>query len=378
VSTQNNIETLSNCRACNSDSLVLAATRKKFPLYIWPLPIIKSTRLEDIKLYVCNECGYMQLQNMEPNTISEIYRDEVFNITNLKQNESRYLLITNSNKNIFVDKKVMEIGGGRNAFVTMLPKNVEKWVVDFSIEKSVKSIVNGYYTGDFNNLNINNKEFDFIFMFHVLEHFNNPGKALNKIRTLLKETGRLIVEVPNFGFESKNRPYYTLFHMHISLFTDVALTSMMARHGFRCVTYYKKDDVLLAEFVLENKKYVINHKQHSMTLIDYLQLNIENLYVNIKENIQRLEDGKVAIFGAGGTTTLFLYNFPFLIEMLSYAIDNDEKKLGRFICDGKIQIISSKDILKNNINNVLILDESHIQFMNNNLVNFINIGNFND
>ena len=115
-----------------------------------------------------------------------------------------------------------------------------------------------------------------------------------------------------------------------------------------------------------------------MALIDSLQLNIENLYVKIKENIQSLEDGKVAIFGAGGTTTLFLYNFPFLIEMLSYAIDNDEKKLGRFICDGKIQIISSKDFLKKDINNVLILDKSHIQYMNNNLVNFINIGNFND
>jgi len=378
VPTQNTLAMLSNCRSCNSGTLTLAAIRKNFPLYIWPLPKSESTKLEDIQLYVCDECGYMQLQNIDKKKISDIYRNEAFNIDNLNQNKGRFKLISNNDLNKFSDKKVLEIGGGRNSFVKVLPKKTEKWVADFSIEKSVKSILNGSYTGDFINLEVKEKEFDFIFMFHVLEHFNNPGKVLNKIKTLLKKTGRVIIEVPNFEFESQKRSYYTLFHMHISLFTDLALTSMMTRYGFNCVGYYKKNDVLLAEFSIGDKKKTGNHKQHSMDLIGSLQLNLETTYVKLKKIFINLEDKKVAIFGAGGATTLFLYNFPFLIEKLSCVIDNNESKWGRFICDRKIPVISYNEFLNKNIKNVIILEESHIQYIKNKQINFINIGNLNN
>ena len=42
------------------------------------------------------------------------------------------------------------------------------------------------------DIEINQKEFDYVFMFHVLEHFNNPGLALQKVRGLLNNKGRLI------------------------------------------------------------------------------------------------------------------------------------------------------------------------------------------
>ena len=53
------------------------------------------------------------------------------------------------------DKKVLEIGGGRNSFVIMLPIETEKWVADFNLENNVKSIVEGYYTGDFIDIEVN-------------------------------------------------------------------------------------------------------------------------------------------------------------------------------------------------------------------------------
>ena len=189
---------LINCRSCDSKSLELSASRKKFPLYIWPLPKTESTRLEDIQLYVCNDCGYIQLQNMDDETISEIYRNEAFNIENPKQNIKRHNLITKSDACKFQNTKVLEIGGGRNAFVGMLPENSEKWVADFSIDEGVNSVLKGAFVGNFIDIEIKQKEFDYVFMFHVLEHFNSPGLALDKIRKLLKNTGKLIIEVPNF------------------------------------------------------------------------------------------------------------------------------------------------------------------------------------
>ena len=368
---QNNIRILTNCRSCDSNSLSLTLTRKKFPLYIWPLPKSESTRLEDINLYICNACGYMQLQNMNSKTISEIYREEAFNIENPKQNEDRLNLISNNNSNTFFNKKVLEIGGGRNSFITNLSKKTQKWVSDFTVNDSVKSAIDGYYIGDFLETEVKEKEFDFIFMFHILEHLNEPGKAINKVRGLLKKTGKFIVEVPNFRSEIQRLPYYTLFHMHISLFTDLALTSIMARHGFILNAYYKNDDVLLAEFAIGDKKNTINYKQDSLALIDSLKLNINK----INDRLQRLEDGKFAIFGAGGATTLFLYNYPFLIERISYAFDNDKCKIGRYICNGRIPIVSP-DNFEKKIDYVIVLEENHIQLMRNNNFKFINLRDF--
>ena len=87
---------------------------------------------------------------------------------------------------------------------------------------------------------------------------------------------------------------------------------------------------------------------------------------------------KVAIFGAGGATTLFLFNFPFLIERLSCALDNDDNKWGRFICNGKIPILPPEEVEFLGIKHVIVLQECHIEYMANNKINYINIGNFCD
>jgi len=368
---------LSKCRSCDSSEVAVVATREKFPLYIWPLQKDDLTKLEDIDLYVCNNCGYMQLQHMSNSTISQIYRNEAFNIDNPSQIESRYQLICQS-KNKFSDKRVLEVGGGRNSFITSLPDETEKWIADFSIDEQIKPDLDGYFIGDFNEIKFENNKFDFVFMFHVLEHFNNPGIALSKARTLLKTSGRLIVEVPNFEFECQKIPYYTLFHMHISLFTENSLISFMKRFGFKCIDFFKKNNVLLAEFSMEESTNDECHKNHSIDLIHKLEFNINNSRAKIIRMFQDIKMEKIAIFGAGGATTLFLYNFPFLIKKLCFAIDNNSKKWGRYLCNGEISIISSKDFLKKDVNNVIILDESHIKLFNTNKINLINIGNFYD
>ena len=92
---------LENCRSCNSTSLELSTTRAKFPLYIWPLKVNDYTALEDIGIFICLDCGYIQLQNISKEQISEIYRDEAFNLENPEQNNERLQLLTKKNTNRF-------------------------------------------------------------------------------------------------------------------------------------------------------------------------------------------------------------------------------------------------------------------------------------
>ncbi len=369
---------LSFCRSCNSSNLELFTIREKFPLYIWPLPRNKSTRLEDIHLYLCVDCGYMQLQNMDDNTISDIYGDKAYNIESPEQNKNRYKILTADDNNKFENTSTLEIGGGRNTFVGMLPDSSKKWVADFNIDEGVKNLVDGSYIGDFIAMEIEQSKFDYVFMYHTLEHFNDPSAALKKSKSILKSSGKLIIEVPNFEYEVKTRPYYTVFHMHISLFTKISLLSMLRRHGFDCMNLYRNDDVLLGEFNLPNKSFNKNHKNHSVRILNDLEKNIRRGFEDLSDIFKKIKAEKIAIFGAGGSATLFLHNFPFIMEQISFAIDSDQKKLGQFLCNGKIPIISPDKIEEQEIEYIIVLDSSHIEFLNYKKVKFINIGKLYD
>lgn len=363
---------LEKCRSCNSKDLEICTTKKSFPLYIWPLAPEFSTPELNIHVHLCKDCGYLQLQNIEQDQLEEIYREEAFNVENHNQNIERLSLLTQQNSNRFINKKVLEIGGGRNCFVSSLSSETKKWVADFDVDKSVKDKVDGSFEGDFTKINTAETNFDFIFMFHVLEHFNNPSAAVLKARDLLRDEGSLIVEVPSFSYETFFRPHYTFFHMHISLFTEEGLLSFLSRKGFKCKEIYDSGEVLFLEFIKNDEAVYKNLYEETHSLITENTKRIEKCSRELQCIIDSIESGELAIFGAGGASTLFLSNYDFLLNNLIYAIDNDENKIGRYLCNGRVEIIKPDKIEELNIKNVIFLEESHIKNLNNE-INCINI-----
>jgi len=364
---------LSKCRCCGSGLVEKQDTRKAFPLFIWPLRHGVSSRLVDISLYVCNECGYIQLQDLSEREISEIYGDEVYNIENPLQNRKRYGLITDDDQNKFNDARVLEVGGGRNSFLDLLPSNAEKWVSDFDVNDDVLKSADGALIGDFIDVDCRDILFDYIFLFHVLEHFNYPDLALRKIRNLLNSNGKLVLEVPNFAHEVLYIPYYTLFHMHVSLFTEDSLMLILKKYGFELTKIYAKGSVLLAEFSAADFKRDIKHIKSSLEHVGHLKANIALYSSRIEEYFYGKNFSKIAIFGGGGSTTLFLYNFPFLIGLISVALDNDARKHGKYLCNGRILVGSLVEIERMGIDDVIVLEEEHIKCLSNETVNCINI-----
>ena len=362
---------LERCRSCNSSSVELKTSRKKFPLYIWPLKEDDYTALEDIGIFICLDCGYIQIQTISKEQISEIYREEAFNIENPGQNRQRLQLLTKEKTNRFEEKKVLEIGGGRNTFLHFLPDSSKKWVVDFSVDEDVKKGVTGFHEGDFLELKMDEKNFDYIFLFHVLEHFNDPRSAIRKAKELLNDRGRIIVEVPNFSYESNHRPDYTFFHMHISLFTPDSLVSFMSRQGLSNFKFIEVNDVLLVEFSKQLGLSVFSHLEDSLGTLATVEDNIAKCSSELKIIFKQLEDSNAAIFGGGGATTLFLYNYPFLFDHVGFALDNDPQKIGRSLGNGKVPIVSPSKIDDLNISNVIVLDKAHIDYINNKNINYI-------
>jgi 2-polyprenyl-3-methyl-5-hydroxy-6-metoxy-1,4-benzoquinol methylase len=78
--------------------------------------------------------------------------------------------------------------------------------------------------------------FDFVTMFHVLEHMSDPRVALNHARNLLRPAGVLIIQVPNVSSIQARlfgaRWYGLDVPRHVINFTPKALTRLLQDAGF--------------------------------------------------------------------------------------------------------------------------------------------------
>jgi 2-polyprenyl-3-methyl-5-hydroxy-6-metoxy-1,4-benzoquinol methylase len=96
------------------------------------------------------------------------------------------------------EKTVLDIGAGTGDFLQACKNN--KWNV-FGIEpnKNARTIADKkeiFLTEDISFYE--NKKFDIITMWHVLEHVPNLIEYIETIKVLLKDNGKLIVAVPNY------------------------------------------------------------------------------------------------------------------------------------------------------------------------------------
>lgn len=114
-----------------------------------------------------------------------------------------------------------------------------------------------------------NEKFDVITMRMVLEHVYSPKEVLEKVKSLLKPNGTLIIIIPNFdGFEVKlyGKYAYTL-HVpnHLTHFTPLTIKRYLKSSDFKDIKiYYQKFDrdflAPLAYIEAEGKKVKIIRK----------------------------------------------------------------------------------------------------------------------
>jgi 2-polyprenyl-3-methyl-5-hydroxy-6-metoxy-1,4-benzoquinol methylase len=81
-----------------------------------------------------------------------------------------------------------------------------------------------------------NARFDRIVFWHVLEHLHRIGESLDRVRTLLKPGGQLIIAVPNIGSSDARRygPNWIALDAprHLYHFTPETLRKLLKKHGF--------------------------------------------------------------------------------------------------------------------------------------------------
>jgi 2-polyprenyl-3-methyl-5-hydroxy-6-metoxy-1,4-benzoquinol methylase len=84
---------------------------------------------------------------------------------------------------------------------------------------------------------LENDSYDIISLWHVLEHAGEPKTLLNEARRVLKNDGKLLLSVPNFGSFEARAGRQNWFHLdvprHVTHFTEESLQATLDATGWK-------------------------------------------------------------------------------------------------------------------------------------------------
>jgi len=224
-------------------------------------------------------------------------------------------------KGIKKNDLVLDVGSGDKPF-WRADVIVDKYFEDDQQRHSGSVIFDNkkiFIKGDVENLPFKNKTFDFVFCSHLLEHVENPGKA---IAELVRVARRGYIEVPNAVLELIH-PFPS--HLWYCLFLDNTLIFRQKE---------KRNDFLIKSINLFGKEsvndglfeYSLNRKINKIFIRIYWKDNLKNktVFTEDKKNIYKyVENQKGTEKNRDLKTTFFFYKiFYYTIAFLFYKKKN--------------------------------------------------------
>lgn len=213
-----------------------------------------TTSQEKFKIVECNNCGFA-FTNPIPleNKIGEYYESsDYISHSNTSKGiiNTLYQIVRNITLNRKVNlikslskgKKILDIGSGTGEFLNACKKsNLTVEGIEPSELGRKKSKENyGLEVYDESSLDAyNDKTFDYISLWHVLEHVYHLNSRIETIRRILKDDGHLIVAVPNRNsFDAEHyKEFWAAYDVprHLYHFTPKDIELLFNKHHFEVI-----------------------------------------------------------------------------------------------------------------------------------------------
>jgi len=305
----------------------------------------------------------MQAQSLGPirlrlNTLLNFLENDAFDSNLIKYDENYENSQANSPKFInhmqFVlsrlktimskNSTIVEVGCGKGDFVAMIEVDGYFKVkgYDASYEGNNKSIERRY-------LNSSDKiNADLVVLRHVLEHVPNPYNFLTMLKTIFGDA-KIYIEVPNYDWIVENKTFFDITYEHVNYFSQHALKTLFERstteHGLLFDDQYQ---YVISELSSLNFEFSCNYHSSNWKYISF-----NDLFPNIEEDIEHFENeakGKnVFLWGAATKGCIFLThcaNKNRLIDRIRFVIDQNPKKIGKYLPRSFLEIKSKEDFFK--------------------------------
>jgi Methylase involved in ubiquinone/menaquinone biosynthesis len=205
-------------------------------------------------IYRCTACGFGQtVPEIPENKIGDIYtqyypRKNIIDISAVTKQKiqilspvTRWMMGINNTAHYHIKKGAKVLDAGCGDCTSILEINA-LGADGYGIEpdQNIKDLVNALglkvHVGLFNEVLYSDGFFDYITMSQVLEHIHDPVELLKSFRRILKDTGQIIIGVPNIDSRLRKRygSRWLNWHVpyHINHFSKNSLRLLAERSGF--------------------------------------------------------------------------------------------------------------------------------------------------
>jgi len=213
----------------------------------------------DFLVLKCQDCGLIFLPDIVINEeyYKKYYEQGYYNQQGKKGNVilNKILVSISSfsfkNKQRIISKiidtsekiSIMDIGCGAGTFLSYLDsKKFDKTGIEINIEgyEATKKQGINVFNKDISEINFDEKKFDVISLWHVLEHIKDPKLLFENIKNNLDNNGIIIFQIPNTGSAGFKYGKKNWFHMdsprHLMLYNIKSVKKLCELTGFEIIS----------------------------------------------------------------------------------------------------------------------------------------------
>jgi SAM-dependent methyltransferase len=357
------------CPLCKSPAPQVFFERRDVPVH----QNVVCTNAEEARLFTrgdlllafCKTCGFVFNAAFDPTKLK--YSATYDNTQSCSPYFKRYmaeLVESLIKKYRLLDKVVIEVGCGKGEFLQLLCKDGRNLGIGFdpsyigpdTTQQGAVRFVRAFY--DFQQ---SQYAPDFVCCRHVIEHVQSPLDMLRAVRQTLGDrmNSHVFFETPTLPWILDTVTFWDFFYEHCSYFTPECLTWAFQQAGFDVLESHSIFD---GQYISVEAKPALTNGRAELPMPRY----VENLWSKIqffgaqlKERMKTCEAkidsfnkaGGCAIWGAAAKGTTLVNAIDPRNERVSFLIDINPTKQGKFVPGTGHQIVSP-DYLKKQGENV--------------------------
>lgn len=227
------------------------------------------SKVEDATFLRCQTCGFVWLEkgkwpiNQQEYYSEQYYSKDYVGRRNLKDLFSyRFRLL----KKYFKPQgKLLEIGAASGDFLHLMQDvGYEVYGVELSTRAAKQSQLNygiKLSIGTLHEAAFSDNMFDYVVMYHVLEHVPDPLATLKEVWRIMKPGARVLIEVPNIqSVDAFSRPL--LLNMldypnHLYAFQPSTLTRLTRDANFKQIALSRSFPFLIAQYLEKLRTHLV-------------------------------------------------------------------------------------------------------------------------